>query len=189
MGNADAFLLMGSDEGEPATPERAAKLQAVRTWSLSRLNEQDRQFIRGFLPTVTVEGPGGDRLLCFHGSPASFNDIILPSTPEAGFQRLLAGQGSAVLAGGHTHMQQIRRIGDSFFFNPGSVGFAYNAASPEDKFRADPWAEYAVLTIVADGLGLEFRRASFDVAALIDLYRESGRPYADEAAAQYEAAP
>ena len=51
------------------------------------------------------------------------------------------------MCGGHTHLQQVRRIGDYFFFNPGSVGVAYNRNQPEEGFRLDPWAEYAILDI------------------------------------------
>lgn len=185
MGNADAFLLSGQDDEEAATPERLSRLGAVREWSLAHLTPQDRQFIGGFQPTVTVDGEGGIRLLCFHGSPASFNDIILPSTPEDEFQRLLAGYVPAVMAGGHTHLQQVRRIDVNFFFNPGSVGFAYRPGQPDDGLRADPWAEYAVLTFEPERTALEFRRVPFDAAELRRIFLRSGRPYADEAAAQY----
>ncbi len=67
----------------------------------------------------------------------------------------------------------------------GSAGFAYRHAQPEGVFRADPWAEYAVLTVEQERLGLEFRRVAFDVDALINVYRTSGRPYTNEAIAQY----
>ncbi len=188
MGNADSFLLTGDEDGEPATPERLAKLQAVRQWSLTQLSDRDRKFIGGFQPTVMVDGPAGRRLLCFHGSPGSFNDIVLPSTPEDQFQRLLGGHGSELLAGGHTHLQQIRRIGESFFFNPGSVGFAYSPTQAEESFKADPWAEYAILSLDGGSVGIDFRRTPFDATSLIRIYRDSGRPYADEAAGQYETA-
>ena len=45
------------------------------------------------------------------------------------------------MCGGHTHWQQVRRLGATFFFNPGSVGLAYNHNQPEDAFRLDPWAD------------------------------------------------
>jgi hypothetical protein len=37
-------------------------------------------------------------------------------------------------------------------------------------------AEYALLTSEGERLALEFRRAPFDVEALIAVYRASGRP-------------
>jgi len=89
------------------------------------------------------------------------------------------------MCGGHTHLQQVRRLGDTLFFNPGSVGFAYSHQQPKDQFKADPWAEYAVLTYENGRLGLEFRRVPYSAEAIVQAYLASGRPYADEAAGQY----
>jgi predicted phosphodiesterase len=187
MGNADAWLLSGeetADEGNP--PERLRKMGEIRAWSLSQLLEDDLDFIANFQPTVTLELEEGPELLCFHGSPASFDDIILPAASEEEFQKFLGAYSDHILTGGHTHAQQIRRIGKYFFFNPGSVGFAYSHNQPDDGFQADPWAEYAILTAANGQVSLEFRRIPFDAQKLIRIYRESGRPFAEDAIAQYE---
>jgi predicted phosphodiesterase len=186
MGNADAWLLSGEESGREQIPsERLRKMQVARAWSLSQLSAGDQAFIASFQPTVDIPLGHGRSLLCFHGSPASFDDVILPQTPEDEFVRFLGAYASHVLTGGHTHLQQIRRLGNSFFFNPGSVGLAYSHAQEESDFRADPWAEYAVLQADAGRMGLEFRRVPFDVQALVRVYRDSGRPFAEEAIAQY----
>jgi predicted phosphodiesterase len=183
MGNADAWLLTGEETGAEGPPSQ--ELLAVREWSLARLSAADRAFIAGFQPTVRVALDAGRDLLCFHGSPGSFDDLIFPETPEEQAQRLLGGHGAAALAGGHTHLQQLRRLGDAFFFNPGSIGRAFNRHQPAGQFRADPWAEYAVLSLAPGRLGLEFRRVPIDADALIRVILGSGRPYAEEAAEQY----
>jgi predicted phosphodiesterase len=187
MGNADAWLISGeetADEGIPS--ERLKKMGEIRLWSLSQLTEEDIDFISAFQPTVTIKLENGPDLLCFHGSPTSFDDIILPAAPEEEFQKLLGTYAGRILTGGHTHAQQLRRIGDWFFFNPGSVGFAYNHNQPETQFFADPWAEYAILTSEKDHVSLEFRRVPFDAQELIRIYRERERPFADDAIAQYQ---
>jgi len=128
MGNADAWLLSGEETGsESFSAERLAKLNEVRTWSLAQLPAEDRAFIAGFQVTVEIPLSPDRNLICFHGSPASFDDIILPTTPEEEFQRLLGAYAPHVLTGGHTHLQQHCRLGsgESFFFNPGSVGLVY----------------------------------------------------------------
>lgn len=187
MGNADAWLISGAetaDEGIPA--ERLKKMGEIRLWSLSQLTEDDVDFIASFQPTVTIDLEDGIDLLCFHGSPTSFDDVILPAAPEAEFQKFLGAYADHILTGGHTHAQQIRRNGKNFFFNPGSVGFAYSHNQPDDQFYADPWADYAILTIEKGQISLEFRRVPFDSKELIRIYRESGRPFANEAIAQYQ---
>ena len=186
MGNADAWLLSGeetADEGIPA--ERLRKMGEIRLWSLSQLTEEDRAFISGFQPTVTIPLENELRLLCFHGSPTSFDDVILPGAPQEEFQKFLGAYADQILTGGHTHAQQIRRLGQLFFFNPGSIGFAYSHNQPDDGFHADPWAEYAILTADNGQIGLEFRRVLFDADELIRIYRDSGRPFAEEAISQY----
>lgn len=187
MGNADAWLISGietADEGIP--PERLKRMEEVRRWSLSRLNEDDLGFIANFQPTIALSLGNGLDLLCFHGSPVSFDDAILPAAPEPEFQKILGAYAHHILTGGHTHAQQIRRVGELFFFNPGSVGFAYSHNQPDNEFHADPWAEYAILTVEAGQPSLEFRRIPFDALELIRIYRESGRPFAAEAIAQYQ---
>lgn len=187
MGNADAWLLSGvetGDEGIP--PERLRKMGEIRLWSLLQLTEDDRTFIAGFQPTVALPLENGLSLLCFHGSPVSFDEIILPAVSEEEFQKHLGAYGNHILTGGHTHAQQIRRNGRYFFFNPGSVGFAYSHNQPDGQFHADPWAEYAILTSENDQVALEFRRVPFDPQELIQIYRGSGRPFAEEAVEQYQ---
>src|SRR5688572_25477367 len=147
MGNADAWLISGEETGdEGIPPERLKKMGEIRLWALSQLTEHDIDFISNFQPTVTIKFGNGLDLLCFHGSPTSFDDIILPAAPEEEFQKFLGPYTGQILTGGHTHAQQIRRIGDLFFFNPGSVGFAFSQYQPDGQFHADPWAEYAILT-------------------------------------------
>ena len=186
MGNADAWLLTGTETADEGIPsERLIKMGEVRLWSLSQLHEDNRNFISGFQPTITIPLDVNLSLLCFHGSPDSFDDVILPDAPADIFKKFLGAYTEHVLTGGHTHAQQIRRNGDLFFFNPGSVGFAYSHHQPEGVFKADPWAEYAILSVENGQTSLEFRRVPFDVNELIRVYRESGRPFADEAIAQY----
>jgi predicted phosphodiesterase len=186
MGNADAWLLSGVEtSSEGASDEQLRKLRAVREWSLARLSAEDRAFIDSFAPTVSLHLSPGHSFLGFHGSPTDFDQFIFPETPESEFQALLGPYASHILAGGHVHLPFVRRLEDNFFFNPGSVGVAYNRQQDESTFRLDPWAEYAILTANEHHLGLEFRRVPYDIDLLVQVYRESGRPFASEVVARY----
>jgi predicted phosphodiesterase len=188
MGNADAWLLTGEETGnEVASDERHRILDAVREWSLGRLSAADRAFIQEFRSTVEVQLEAGHKVLCFHGSPDSFDDILLPDVPQETLFKFLGKYDADAMTGGHTHVQQLRRIGQDarFFFNPGSIGLAYSHHQPDEGFQADPWAEYAVLASEGDRLALEFRRVLYNVEPLIRAYETSGRPYAEKAVAQY----
>lgn len=183
MGNADDWLLRGEDTSSVESVTEAQ--ERVRAWSLSRLSGDDIAFIESFQPTVQVPLEGGVSLLCFHGSPASFDELIFPETPEDEFQRMLGESTGSIMCGGHTHLQQIRRIGQFFFFNPGSVGLAYNRNQPKDDFHLDPWAEYAVLSSEGGRISLDLRRVPYNTDELIRIYEASGRPNIETMLAQY----
>jgi predicted phosphodiesterase len=184
IGNADAWLLTGKATGKESVSSQQI---AVREWSLAQLTDDDRKFIEswGTRPTIEIDLGDGKKLLCFHGSPYSFDDIILPETSEEDFRQMLDGYEALALAGGHTHTQQIRRLDDSIFLNPGSIGFAYAHNLPDDAFHADAWTEYAILSYDDARVALEFRRVPYDADELIRIILASGRPFAEERAGQY----
>ena len=167
MGNADWYVLTG----DPGVESETENQRLAREWSLEQLSEADREYVRSFAPTVD-EPP----LLAFHGSPASFEDVILPSTAENEFRRLLGDPDAPILAGGHTHQQFVRRRGGSTFLNPGSVGLSYDHATIEDVARFDPWAAWAVVEESEGRLSIEFRRALFDPEQVAAAIEASGLP-------------
>jgi putative phosphoesterase len=142
LGNADAFLLtVPADSPEPITQGQLEK----REWTLAQLEPSHLDQIRSFVPTVDVELEEGLTLRAFHGSPQSYDDVLLPETPDGQVESLLGGSGVDVLAGGHTHMQWTRYVDGALFVNPGSV---------RDE------GAYAIVT----GGSVEFRRATLGMA-------------------------
>ncbi|GHO46682.1 metallophosphoesterase family protein [Ktedonospora formicarum] len=184
MGNADAWLLAGleTSQNEQVSPQQLA----VREWQLAQLSTEDRVFIQSFQPTIEMPLEAGKKLLCFHGSPHSFDDIILPNTPEDTVEQLLNGFNATLYTGGHTHTQQIRRLGAIWYFNPGSVGFAYNWRQTQERFHADPWSDYATLESQGERFGVTFRHVPFDVDEYIRIIHDSGKPYATESITSYQ---
>jgi predicted phosphodiesterase len=186
MGNADAWLITG--ENTSPHEEISEKQRAVRVWSLAQLSENDVAFVRQFHPTLEIPLEAGKKLLCFHGSPRSFDEIILPDTSDEVVRQFLAGRDATLFAGGHTHTQQMRRLGNSWYVNPGSVSLAYNwelSELAQGRIQVDPWADYAIITSEEACLGITFRHVPFDVNELARIVRASGRPYAEEAIASY----
>jgi len=143
LGNADAFLLeIPEDSPEPLTQGHLDK----REWTLAQLEPRHLDQIRSFSPTLDVELDDGLMLRAFHGSPHSYDDVVLPDSPDAQVERLLGGSGVDVLAGGHTHMQWTRYVDGALFVNPGSVrdNGAYAVLTGGSvEFRRAPWqSEY-----------------------------------------------
>jgi predicted phosphodiesterase len=172
MGNSDAFLLDPHASAEEPTERHLVQ----REWTLSQLSEDHVGYLRSFAPTIELE-VDGRRLLCFHGTPADYDGVILPEDPPDSF----AGTGADVLAGGHVHLPQLRRIGKAIYVNPGSVGLGYDHLQPEDDFRFDPWASYAIV----EAASVEFHRVPFDLDELDRVTRAAGMPLAEEVSSRY----
>jgi predicted phosphodiesterase len=181
LGNADAFLLDPTAGREVATDRQLE----VREWSVRRLGQERLDLIRSFEPTVELDLGSGDRLLAFHGSPTSFDDVLLPDLPGDQLRALVGEVRHRLLAGGHVHLQWLRRFGDSLFVNPGSVGLGYDHEQAEDGVRFDPFAAYAIATIDGGRVEISFRRIPFDAGAFVDAIRGSGLPHGDDFARQW----
>jgi putative phosphoesterase len=172
LGNSDAFLLDPDASTDPPTERQLTQ----REWSLSQLTPADVDYIRSFEATVAVD-LDGQRLLCFHASPADYDTVVLPEDPPDAF----AGTGADLLAGGHVHAPQLRRVGTAWYVNPGSVGLGYDHLQPDDDFRFDAWASYAIV----EAASVEFHRVPFDLEELAATTRASGLPRAEEVSSRY----
>jgi predicted phosphodiesterase len=179
LGNADALLLeVPSDSPEPITDQ----LLEVREWTLSQLSPSHLEQIRSFTPVVRRE-LDGVAFLFFHGSPRSYDDVLLPELDDEPLEPFL-GHDAALLAGGHTHLQWTRRIDDALYVNPGSIGISYDrhAAKPPNL---RPLAEWALVTVTDDTGGVEFRQVAYAVEDVQAAATQSGRPNAGDWAAQW----
>ncbi len=177
LGNADAFVL---DEASAASGVEAVteRQRAQRAWTLEQLSEDQSAFVASFRPTVALD-VGPRTLLACHAVPASFDPVVLPSTPEEEFRAHLDGVAADVVAAGHVHLQFVRRAGATLWVNPGSVGLSYDHEQPEDDFRFDPWAAYGFVTADEDGrFGIELRRVPVDVDAIVARVKSCGMPEA-----------
>jgi predicted phosphodiesterase len=178
MGNSDHFLLTLDPGNEPAM---AAQSDTAR-WSTAQLSDELLEFHRSFQPTVELDLGGGRTLLAFHGSPRSRDEVLGPWLEEEAWREPFAGVEATILAGGHTHLQWTRRLADRYYVNPGSVGLAHDHHQSEEPFGAEPYAEYAIVSVEDAGVGVEFRRVPFDPAAVLAAIESSGMPSPERAA-------
>ncbi|HKC77165.1 MAG TPA: metallophosphoesterase family protein, partial [Gaiellaceae bacterium] len=110
LGNADALLLeVPADSPEPITE----RLLEVREWTLSQVSSSHLDQIRSFGPVVR-RAVDGVAMVFFHGSPRSYDDVLLPGLGGGALEPFL-GHDAALLAGGHTHLQWTRRIGGAIY--------------------------------------------------------------------------
>lgn len=146
----------------------------VASWCAEQLTEKDRAFIRTFQKTVRLE-LDGLAILCFHGSPKSYDDKIIATTPDETLSELFAER-APLMFGGHMHTQLLRRYQDLTFVNPGSVGLPFEML-PDGRVRNPAWAEYALVEVVQGQPSVTFRRVPYDVQPLLKAAKTSGMPH------------
>jgi diadenosine tetraphosphatase ApaH/serine/threonine PP2A family protein phosphatase len=151
-GNVERWL-----REEPEVPESARKLV---TTALTVAREALGPALVEQLYRLPVQGELDEILVC-HGCPLSDIESFAPE-PQAGEERLLAGESGRTILFGHSH-QQFRRAGpnETLLVNPGSVG------APLD---GDPRAAWA---IYGDG-EIAFRRTPYDVERAVAQMRSYG---------------
>lgn len=176
MGNTDAWAL--DPQPHPFRNEETPKFNAIELWSAAQLSEAERALIRTFQPTITVALGDETSLLAYHGSPRSFHEAIVATTPEERLAEFCAGTVAPILVGGHTHEQFSRRWQERIVINPGSVGLPYERLA-DGRTRNPPWAEYALLTWEQSRLHVELRRTPVDVQQIEQTVYQSGMPYAE----------
>jgi hypothetical protein len=175
MGNADAELIEPGPPPEPGTDQ--ARFAEISAWAAARLTTEDFAYLRTFQPSVALPLERAGTLLCVHGSPRSFNDVILATSPEAELAPMLAGATAEIIAGGHTHFPMLRRLGDQALINPGSVGLAYSVRT-DGSVVVPAYAEFAILTATPGHWRLSFERIGYDQAATVRAIFATGMPHA-----------
>jgi len=176
MGNTDAILLALQRDG--STMGNDWSNEAFDQWCANQLTDDDLAYLRAFQPTISLTLDGDVTLLCYHGSPRSYDDRITAETPDAALHEMLGAIPAHIYIGGHTHQQMLRRHRDALVLNPGTVGFVKDAIMPATPIRNPSWAEYAVIACDDGQLDVSLRRVPFDLDALFAAFDASGIPRA-----------
>ncbi|MFQ5420607.1 MAG: metallophosphoesterase family protein [Anaerolineae bacterium] len=174
MGNTDEWILAPT----PFTirSEDDQILYDLERWAAEQMTEADLAFIRTFQPTIELDLGDGRTLLCCHGSPRNNREIIRATTPDEELAEILGEHRVAIIAGGHTHTPMLRRLGNSFILNSGSVGLPMWR---EDGVVKNPaWAEYALVEVANGRLNIALRRAPYPLDDLRAAIQNSVMPHA-----------
>ncbi|MBP6471344.1 MAG: metallophosphoesterase family protein [Chloroflexi bacterium] len=176
MGNTDEWLLSPT----PFTIRSQADqiLYDVELWGANQLTDEDKASVRSFQPTVELDLGNGRSLLCFHGSPRHNKEVIKATTPDEELAEKLGGAQATIFAGGHTHTPLLRRIGDGFILNPGSVGLPFYRGA-DGRFINPARAEYALVTVENGRLDITLRRVAYHLDDLRTAVARSAMPHPD----------
>jgi predicted phosphodiesterase len=187
MGNTDDSLLKPRTLADVKEPdENTPFFLEVEAWCAEQLDKSDREFVRTFQPTLMLE-LDALKLLAYHGSPKSYHDQIVATTPEETLNGYFENTEAKLYAGGHTHEQFVRRYTQSRVMNPCSVGLPYIFKKDGTEMRP-VFAEYAVLETTPE-VNITFKRVPYEFEKLAKAVRASKMPYAEKWLAEFELTP
>ncbi|QTX33375.1 YfcE family phosphodiesterase [Aminithiophilus ramosus] len=135
-------------------------------WTHDALDDADRAYLAS-LPRQLAFDAAGLRVLLVHASPLSSSEPLGPDTPDERLAVIAAEAKADLVVVGHSHRPFARRVGGTWFVNPGSVG------RPEG---GDPRASYALLDIVDGRVYVTHHRVAYDVSACLAALRRAGLP-------------
>jgi predicted phosphodiesterase len=176
MGNTDADLLALAHDESAVGSDWGSQNFDFDQWCAARLTADDLAYLRTFQPTISISLGEEATLLCYHGSPRSYDERITAETTDDALHEMLAETPAQLYTGGHTHQQLLRRYRDTLVLNPGTVGFAKDAIPPATPVKNPSWAEYAIITSDDGQLDVSLRRVRFDLDALFAAQDASGIP-------------
>lgn len=185
LGNTDQWLVDRLDH--PEVRGAGAIERELATWSMDAVEDADLTWLGGLPLTGTIALPGDRELLVFHGSPRSNEEIISALTADADLPAMIPRE-ATFAAGGHTHIQLMKKAGATIILNPGSAGFS--GAGPDmpglPRNRDVTFAEFAVLGVDDAGVSISFRRIELPVQEMLAWGRGSDMPAYDWWAARWK---
>ncbi len=185
IGNRDEYLLNVRYVSAPPTQanDYSRRVAEIDKWCGTKLTNDDFEYIKSFPKTLrlSVAENRDDILFCFHGSPKSNTDLITSTTSDEELELKLGGQSACLMAGGHSHQQMFRRVGERVIINPGSVGQAIEKPNNMANTRRVPWAEFALIQCSEEGtlLNAELSRKYLMASEVLSDAISSGMPYAE----------
>jgi putative phosphoesterase len=141
------------------------KILAFR-WAYQNLSKKSRKYLRSLPEEMHFEW-AGKKVLLTHASPASMEEALDSTTPKERLRELARMAQADLIVCGHSHRPFVRRVGDVWFINTGSVG------RPDD---GDPRATYAVLWSSSGKIKVEHFRVPYEVERSVTAIRENHLP-------------
>jgi len=166
VGNYDLKVLAFEQKKGRWKQKKSREKYIAFEWNHEHLSGDSRAFLDS-LPEQSRRQVNGLSALLVHGSPASVDELLGRATPAARFRELAEIASVDLVACGHSHEAFVRRVDETWFVNPGSVG------RPEG---GDWRASYALLECTGRTLKVEHRRVAYDVERVVRAVHAAGLP-------------
>ena len=159
LGNHDEFLFHFDKVKKYTNLQNI--INAVE-WCRSKLSTNEVDYIRTFLPSIEIPLNETTRLLCFHGSPSSNTEVLLPENIVKKLEPCFSKEKNTIFAGGHTHIQMFRQYHGNSLINVGSVGQPFADYFTNGEPHILPFAEYTILDCKNNAVEVNLKRIEID---------------------------
>lgn len=95
---------------------------ATREWTWTVIGQEEMDFLQAMPLTQNFEWEGR-RVLMAHASPNNpLYGYVMPGITDKKLEKLVQGVAADLIILGHSHFPMLRRIGEKWVLNPGSLG-------------------------------------------------------------------
>jgi putative phosphoesterase len=168
IGNYDRKVLKFERKADKWRRKKRPEKFLAFKWAYENLSDENRFYLQSLSKQLRIK-LGRYRALLVHGSPDSIKEHLLPDTPVARLRELGEASDTDLVICGHSHRPFVRKAGDVWFVNTGSVG------RPED---GDPRATYALLEMRESHFQVHHFRVAYDVQRAVAAIRRQRLPEA-----------
>lgn len=165
MGNYDDAVgyekfVCGCDYPDPKDMENAS---ISLNYTIDAVTEENKRFLRG-LPIEMVLKFEGKNIMFVHGSPRRINEYLKENSKEV--EEVMGELKYDALVCGHTHIPYVKKYGDKYLINAGSVGKPKNGS---------PNANYIIINFGKD-LNVEIHSVPYDFETIAEEIIKNGLP-------------
>ena len=153
LGAADERIAYDFARGK--VPRRGVA-DEILEWTRSVIEPKHVQFLQSLPVQKRLSTPVG-RMRYFHGTAEDPGERLSLNQDPMTLARLLQRHRCNILTCGATHVPYFRELSTGWVINPGSVGLSLNG---------EPGADYALLTITEEGVGISMDKVEYDFAAV-----------------------
>jgi predicted phosphodiesterase len=143
-------------------------------WTRSHVTPETKRYLSGLPFRIDIRPYGGhlsgSTITLVHGNQTLNTVYVTEDRPDSFLEKMardLGARAGDVICFGHTHKPWLRLVDGTRFINAGSVG------RPKD---GDARACYAILSMEASEVGVEFVRVPYPIDEAVQAIRTSGLP-------------
>jgi putative phosphoesterase len=166
LGNYDKKVISKSNRKTGWQKVNNPDKRAMFAWTYQALPKKSIKYLKT-LPETRLLEIAAKPILMTHGSPASSSEHLGFDTSDERLVTLAEMTDAEIILCGHSHQAFKRKVENTLFINPGSVGRLDDG---------DPRASYAVLDIQDKEVSVNFYRVPYDIMSAVVAMRMTGLP-------------